>query len=140
MSIVCYAVGMKKYWHGAHTTHRNMYHIVWLPKYRKKILEGKVKERLEELLRECAEVNSWEIQELNIQLDHVHLLIQLPPSISVSKAVQFLKGLSSRTIRSELSQEIKNMLWGKDLWADGYFSETVGSCSEETIRNYIKNQ
>lgn len=77
----------KKYWHGAHTTHRHMYHIVWLPKYRKKILEGKVKKRLEELLREWAEVNSWEIQELNIQIDHVHMVIQLPPSISVSKAV-----------------------------------------------------
>ena len=117
-----------------------MFHIVWLPKYRKKILEGKVKVRLEQVLRECAEINKWEIQELNIQLDHVHLLIQLPPSISVSKAVQFLKGLSSNIIRSELSQEIKHMLWGKDFWADGFFSEAVGTCTEENIRNYIRNQ
>lgn len=131
---------MRKYWHGAHTTHRNMYHIVWLPKYRKKILQGKVKERLEEYLRECAEINDWEIQQLNIQLDHVHLMIQIPPSISVCKAVQRLKGAASHILRSELPQEVKKMLWGDSFWAEGYFCETVGQCSEETIRNYIKNQ
>ena len=85
---------MKKYWHGAHTKHRNMYHLVWLPKYRKKVLQGAVKDRLDELLRECAEVNNWAIQELNIQLEHVHMVIQLPPSVSVSKAVQLFKGAS----------------------------------------------
>ena len=129
----------KKYWRGGHTTHRHMYHIVWLPKYRKRVLEGKVKKRLEELLRECSEVNGWEIQELNIQIDHVHLVIQLPPNISVSRAVQFFKGISSKMIRSELP-EIKKFLWGNDFWADGYFSETVGYCSEETILNYVRNQ
>ena len=116
-----------------------MYHIVWLPKYRKKVLQGIVKERVEELLRECAAVNGWEIQELSINLDHVHIMIQLPPSISVSTAVQFLKGTSSRVIRTELP-EIKQLLWGKDFWADGYFSETVGMASEEAIRKYIQNQ
>ena len=69
---------MKKYWNGTHTTHRNMYHLVWLPKYRKKILEGKIKDRLEELFRECAAVNGWEFQALNIQIDHVHMFIQIP--------------------------------------------------------------
>ena len=135
-----YAWPMRKYWHGSHTTHRLMYHIIWLPKYRKKVLEGCVKKRVEDVLREIADINGWEIQELNVQLDHVHLMIQLPPSISVSKAVQFLKGVSSKTIREELPQEIKRMLWGKDFWAEGYFAETVGNVTEETIRNYIKNQ
>ena len=130
---------MKKYWHGAHTKHRNMYHIVWLPKYRKKVLTGKTKERLEEILRECAEVNDWEVQELNIQHDHVHLIIQLPPSISVSEAVNKLKGISSKMIRAE-RPEIKKFLWGADFWAEGYFSETVGYCSEETILKYVRNQ
>ncbi len=130
---------MKKYWHGAHTTHRHMYHIVWQPKYRKKILAGKVKERVDEILREVAVTNGWEIQELNIQIEHVHLMIQLPPSISVSDAVQFLKGRSSKVVREEFP-EIKRLLWGKDFWADGYFSVTVGEVSEEKIREYIKNQ
>jgi len=130
---------MKKYWHGSHTKHRQMYHIVWLPKYRKKVLAGKVKERVEEILRMCAEVNSWEIQELNVQVDHVHLVIQLPPSISTAKAVQFLKGISSKIIRAELP-EVKKFLWGSDFWADGYFSETVGYCSEQNILDYVRNQ
>jgi putative transposase len=130
---------MKKYWSGAHTKHRNMYHLVWLPKYRKKILDGNVKIKLEELFRTCAEVNGWEIQELNIQVDHVHMVIQIPPSVSVSRVVQFLKGTSSRFVREELP-EVKKYLWGKDFWADGYFSETVGYCSEETILNYVRNQ
>jgi putative transposase len=129
----------KKYWHGAHTTHRHMYHIVWLPKYRKKVLDDEVKTRVEEILREVAITNGWEIQELNIQIDHVHLMIQIPPSISVSDAVQFLKGKSSREVRKEFP-EIKKYLWGKNFWADGYFSETVGNVSEEKIRTYIKNQ
>jgi len=130
---------MKKYWRGAHTTHRHMYHIVWLPKYRKKVLEGVVKARLEELLRECSEINGWHIQELNIQIDHVHMVVQLPPSISVSKVVQLFKGISSKMIRAELP-EIKKFLWGSDFWADGYFSETVGYCDEQTILNYVRNQ
>ena len=130
---------MKKYWQGAHTTHRNMYHLVWLPKYRKKILLGAVKERLEELFKVCAEVNGWEIQELNIQEDHVHMVIQIPPNLSVCKVVQFFKGASSKVIREEI-KEVKKYLWGRDFWADGYFSETFGTCSEETILNYVRNQ
>lgn len=130
---------MKKYYKGAHTKHRNMYHIVWLPKYRRKVLKEAIKERVESLLRECAEVNGWEIQELNVQPDHVHIVIQLPPSISVSKAVQLLKGLSSKVIRAELP-EVKKYLWGNDFWADGFFSETVGHCSEKIILDYVRNQ
>ena len=130
---------MKKYWQGAHTKHRNMYHLVWLPKYRKKVLKGRVKEKVEEILRHCAEMNDWEIQALNIQIDHIHLVIQLPPSVSVSKAVQLFKGLSSKVVRAELP-EVKKYLWGNDFWADGFFSETVGHCSEQNILNYVLNQ
>jgi putative transposase len=130
---------MKKYYKGSHTKHKNMYHLVWIPKYRKRILEGLLKKRLEELLESCAKENGWEIQELNVQQDHVHLVIQLPPSISVSEAIQFLKGISSKIIRSEFP-EIKKYLWGTSFWADGFFSETVGQCSEATILNYVRNQ
>ncbi len=75
---------MNKYWSGAHTKHRLMYHIVWIPKYRKRILKGKIAERIKELLLQCAEINGWEVDELNVQPDHVHLLIQLKPSKSIS--------------------------------------------------------
>jgi putative transposase len=116
-----------------------MYHLVWIPKYRKRILKGSIARRIEELLRQCAEVNSWEIDELNIQVDHVHMLVQLRPSISVSKVVQLFKGGSSKKIREEYP-ELEEFLWGDSFWSDGYFVETVGQCSEDMIRAYIQNQ
>ncbi len=124
---------------GAHTKYRVMYHLVWIPKYRKRVLKGKLVERLGELFYQCAEVNHWIIEELNIQEDHVHLLIQLKPSISVSKAVQIIKGGSSKKIRKEFP-ELEEFLWGRNFWADGYFVETCGKLNEDAIRKYIKNQ
>jgi putative transposase len=130
---------MDKYWHGSHTTHRLMYHLVWIPKYRKRLLHGKVAERLKELLQECADMHRWQIEELNIQKDHVHILVQMRPEVSVSKMVQLFKGSSSKTIREEFP-ELKEFLWGKSFWADGYFAETSGQVSEARIREYIRNQ
>lgn len=128
-----------KYWTGAHTKHRHMYHIVWIPKYRKRLMEGVIAKRIEELLHECAAVNRWEIHELNMQLDHVHMLVQLRPNISVSYAVQLFKGGSSKVIREEFPELIE-YLWGENFWAEGYFSETIGQVNEDTMREYIKNQ
>lgn len=127
------------YWTGSHTKHRHMYHIVWIPKYRKRILKDKLAHRLEDLLKECADVNRWKIHELSIQVDHVHMLVQLRPNVSVSRAVQFFKGGSSKVIREEFP-DLKEFLWGDSLWADGYFSETVGQVNMAVIREYIKNQ
>ena len=114
-------------------------HIVWTPKYRKRILDGKLAERLKELLEECIEVNRWAMDEISIQKDHINLLIQFVPSISISEMVQILKGGTSRVIREEFP-EIKEFLWGSSLWADGYFVESVGSFEENIIQKYIQNQ
>lgn len=84
-------------------------------------------------------MNGCEIQELNIQLDHVHLVVQIPSNMSVSKVVQYLKGSSSKLIRLQVPK-VKKYLWGIDFWADRYFSQIVGYCSEETILNYVRNQ
>lgn len=130
---------MKQYSSGAHTTHRLMYHLVWIPKYRKRVLRGPLARRLYELIRQCAEINQWGIEELNIQVDHVHLLIQLPPKEAVAHAMQFLKGGTSKVIRQEFP-ELEEFLWGDSLWADGYFAESVGQTTEKTIRSYIQNQ
>ena len=124
---------------GSHTKYRLMYHLVWIPKYRKRVLRGKVAERLKELFYQCAEVNDWKIEELNIQLDHVHMMIQLKTTVSIAKAVQLLKGGSSRVIRKEFS-ELEEFLWGDSFWSDGYFAETVGQKNEAAIRRYIQNQ
>lgn len=77
----------EKYWTGVHTKHRMLYHIVWIPKYCKRILNGEIAACTRELIVECAEVNRWRIDELNVQRDHVHMLIQLRPDMSVSKVV-----------------------------------------------------
>ena len=130
---------MSYYWTGSHTKYRLMYHLVWLPKYRKRILEGAVKRRLTELFLECAEINGWKIVELNIQQDHVHMVLQLKQTVSVRQAVQRFKGGSSKVIRSEFP-ELKEFLWGKSFWAEGYFAETVGRVAEDVIKEYVRNQ
>jgi len=130
---------MSKYWYGSQTTHRLMYHLVWIPKYRKRILKGKVAERIKELLYECADLQRWKIEELSIQPDHIHMLIQMRPEVSVSRMVQLFKGMTSKVIREEFP-ELKEFLWGKSFWADGYFAETSGQVSEAYIREYIQNQ
>jgi len=124
---------------GSQSKYRLMYHLVWIPKYRKRILKGSIKNRLEGLFQQCVEMNDWKIEELSVQVYHVHLLIELKPTISVSKAVQLLKGGSSRVIRREYP-ELEEFLWGDSFWADGYFAETVGRVDETVIRNYIQNQ
>lgn len=134
------AMGKKgRYWTGAHTKHRLKYHLVWIQKYRKRVLRGKIAIRLKELFYCCAEVNGWYIEELNIQHDHVHMLVQLTPIISVAKAIQLFKGGSSRIIREEYP-ELEEFLWGDSFWSDGYFSETVGIAQEEMIKRYIRDQ
>lgn len=130
---------MEKYWTGGHTKHRLVYHLVWIPKYRKRVLQGAIASRLEKLFYECADVNGWQIEELNIQLDHIHMLIQVKPTMSVSKMVQYFKGGSSRKVREEFP-DLKEFLWGDSFWADGYFAETVGRVNEDIIREYVKNQ
>ena len=130
---------MTKYSAGAHTTHRLKYHLVWIPKYRKRVLRGPLARRLYELLKQCADMNQWTIDELNVQVDHVHLLIQLPPKEAVAHAMQIMKGGTSKVIRQEFP-ELDEFLWGDSLWADGYFAESVGQVTEARIKAYIQNQ
>ena len=84
-------------------------------------------------------MNRWKIQEINMQVDHIHLLIQINPEISVSKVAQILKGGTSRIIRKEFP-ELEEFLWGDSFWSDGYFAESVGQVDEEIIKKYIREQ
>ena len=135
----CHDLFVSRYKTGASTKHRLLTHLVWCPKYRRRVLIGEVVIRLKELFEQAAEVNDWEIHELNIQKDHVHMLIQTNPRESISTVVQILKGGTSRVIRLECP-ELEEFLWGESFWCDGYFAESVGQVSELTIKNYIKNQ
>ncbi len=136
---IWHALVMSKYWVGAHTKHRLQFHLVWIPKYRKRVLDSKIAVRLQELFKEAAQVNRWEIHELNIQRDHVHMLIQVEPRVSVAKVVQILKGGTSIKIREEFPA-LQEFLWGDSFWADGYFAESIGTVQEEMIRKYIREQ
>ena len=84
-------------------------------------------------------MNRWWISRLSIQPDHVHVLIQLKPKDSVARAVQLLKGVTSRVIRKEFP-ELEEFLWGDSFWTDGYFAETVGKVDEAIVRKYIEEQ
>jgi len=128
-----------RYWTGAHTTHRLRFHLVWTPKYRKRVLEGTVAVRVADLFQQACEVNGWQLHELNVQPDHVHLLLQIPPRVSVAKVVNLLKGGSSRVLRQEFP-ELEEFLWGRSFWCDGYFAESIGQTEEGVIRRYIKAQ
>ena len=114
-------------------------HLVWCPKYRRRVLLGKVASRLYELFRQAAEVNDWEVHELNVQKDHVHMLLQYHPRESISQAVNILKGGTSKVIRQEFPK-LEEFLWGDSLWCDGYFAESVGQVNEKVMKDYIKNQ
>jgi putative transposase len=127
------------YWSGAHTKHRLKYHFVWIPKYRRRVLRGKIAGHLKALLYRAAEINTWYIEELAVETDHVHMLIQIRPDTSVSRAVQLMKGGTSRILRKQYS-ELEEFLWGDSFWADGYFAETVGVFQEEMIQRYIREQ
>ena len=130
---------MAGYWTGAHTKHRLCVHLVWIPKYRKRILIGKIAARLKQLLHQACDVNRWMLTEMSVNEDHVHILVQISPRESVAEVVKILKGGTSKVIRSEFP-ELEEFLWGDSLWADGYFAETVGKVDEEVIRKYIKDQ
>lgn len=136
--IIC-GMADSAYWTGAHTKHKLRYHIVWIPKYRKRVLIGKLAQRLRELLYQACEVNGWCIEELSVVEDHIHLLIQAKPDKAVAYVVQILKGGTSKVLRSEFP-ELDEFMWGDSLWADGYFAESVGVSDERMIRRYIREQ
>ena len=130
-------MGYTKY--GSHTVYDIQYHVVWTTKYRYKVLNGKIAERLRELIRQGCEARKITIVRGSIGKDHVHMLISCPPTLAPSKIMQYLKGRSSRLLQEEF-QELKKRYWGQHLWAVGYFCRTVGAVTEEMIKQYIEDQ
>jgi len=113
------------------------YHVVWCPKFRRKVLTGDIEIRLKELIvQRCTEINT-EIIELEIMPDHVHLLIEVDPQFGINKAVRSIKGYSSHALRSEFPS-LKSRL--PTLWTNSYFVSTVGGTPLSAIKQYIENQ
>lgn len=113
------------------------YHVVWCPKYRRKVLVNGVDVRLKELIREVCEENRIDIIEMEIMPDHVHLLMEVDPQFGIHKAVKLIKGRTSRILRQEFSW-LKSRL--PTLWTNSYFVSTVGGAPLVTIKRYIENQ
>lgn len=130
---------MTEYRKSSHAIYDIKYHIIWVTKYRYKILTGEIATRLRELLRQGCEAREITIVQGSIGKDHVHMLLSCPADIAPSKLIQYLKGRSSHLIQEEFP-ELKKRYWGQHLWARGYFCATVGSVTEETIKSYIENQ
>lgn len=130
---------MAKYRKLTHTVYCCDYHVVFTPKYRYRILEGKVKEIVEHKLRQICECYKVEIKEMNIQSDHVHLLLSIPPKHSVSEIMGILKGKSAIHIFKTKKHLKEKPYWGNHFWARGYFVSTVG-LDEDKITRYIKYQ
>ena len=115
------------------------YHLIFVPKYRYKILEGKIASKVENCIRAFSEQKEVEIIELNVQIDHVHLLVMIPPKISVSDYVGIVKGRTAIKIFNHFKKLKEQKYWGNHFWTRGYCVDTVG-LDEEMIRKYIKYQ
>ena len=114
------------------------YHVVWCPKYRFKVLKGALRQSVLEIITQLCEWKKLRILEMNIQEDHVHLILSIPPKFSVSETVGFLKGKCAIKI-FDRHLELKKRYWGRHFWAKGYCVSTVG-LDEDKIRKYVKWQ
>ena len=111
-------------------------HVVWCPKYRRRILRGPVARRLDELLAVVATENGWEIVASEVMADHVHLFVRVRPTDSPAHVARLLKGRTSRVIRQEFPWWRHN----RALWSTSYFAASVGDVSEATVKRYIEHQ
>ena len=122
----------------AHAVWQCKYHIIWCPKYRFKIMKGALRQSVDEILRQLCEWKKLELLEMNVQEDHVHMVVSIPPKFSVSEVVGFLKGKCAIKVFDK-HLELKKRYWGRHFWAKGYCVSTVG-LDEEKVRQYVKWQ
>ena len=115
------------------------YHIVWVPKYRYRILNGAVGSEVGNCIRAFSEQQGCEIVELNIQIDHVHLLVMVPPKVSISNYVGTIKGRSAIRVFNKFKKLKDKPYWGNKFWSRGYCVDTVG-LDVDMIRKYVKHQ
>jgi putative transposase len=113
------------------------YHVVWCPKYRRKVLENGIDDRLKELIEEICAESDIQIIEMEIMPDHVHLLIEVDPQYGIHRAVKKIKGRTSRILRQEFPILVRRL---PTLWTNSYFVSTVGGAPLAVIKQYIENQ
>ena len=129
---------MKEWQSLAHVRWECKYHIVFVPKYRKKVLYGRTRKRIGQILRQLCRQKGVEILEGHAMPDHIHLVLRIPPKFSVALVVGYLKGKSAIQIHRE-ALSVKRGFTGKHFWSRGYCVSTVG-LDEATVRAYVRNQ
>jgi len=130
---------MRRYKLGAHTKTDLKVHLVWVPKYRKRVLAGQVAVRARDILRQIAAEHELDIITGKVSVDHVHMFIAYPPTQNISKIMQWLKGISSRVLLQEFPH-LKKQFWGRHFWARGYLAVSSGNITDEMIQKYIDEQ
>jgi putative transposase len=123
----------------SHTIWHCQYHIVWVPKYRLRILSGKIAEAVQGCIMVFSEQQGGEVVELNIQSDHIHLIAMVPPKVSISNFVGTIKGRTAIKILGIFRHLKQKPYWGNHFWARGYCVDTVG-LDAEMIRKYVRYQ
>ena len=129
----------KDYRRGAHTVYDLKVHLVWVTKYRYKVLTGEIALRARDLIRQICMTRDIKILKGHVSRDHVHLLLSYPPKLSVSGLAQYIKGKSSHVLQAEFP-ELKRRYWGRHLWARGYFVASSGTVTDGMIKAYIAQQ
>jgi len=130
---------MSRYKKLSHSIWHCQYHIVWVPKYRLRILEGEVGKEASNCIRSFSEQKACEIIELNVQKDHVHIVVLIPPKLSVSDYMGIVKGRTAIRIFNKFRKLKKKPYWGNHFWAPGYCVDTVGLDADKICR-YVKYQ
>jgi putative transposase len=130
---------MQNYRTTSHSKYDLKAHLVWIPKYRKKVLYGETAVRTRDLIRQICSANDIQIIEGKVASDHIHIFISYPPHISISTIMQLIKGKTSYKLLSE-NKILKKQFWGNHLWARGYFAVSSGNITDEMIREYISKQ
>jgi putative transposase len=130
---------MRRYSLGAHTKTDLKGHLIWIPKYRKRVLTGPVALRARDLLRQMALEHEIEIITGKVASDHVHMFVAYRPTQDISKIMQWLKGISSRILLAEFAH-LRKQFWGRHLWARGYLAVSSGNITDEMIQKYIEEQ
>ena len=123
----------------SHAIWHCQYHIVWVPKYRFRILTGQVETEVNRCIRMFSEQQKSEVVELNIQVDHIHLIAMVPPKVSISNYVGTIKGRTAIRVFNKFPKLKQKPYWGNHFWARGYCVDTVG-LDEDKIRKYVKFQ
>ena len=123
-----------------HAVYDLKYHFVWIPKYRKKLLKGEIGKEIKKIFHRIGEEYGWEIEEMAVQEEHVHIFIEVPPKYAPARVVQIMKSIAAREVFKKYP-EARKELWAGEFWSDGYFVRSVGDkVTAEIIKKYIRYQ